>query len=720
MQENLLFQAAKEGRLDEVKVLVQQGEDVNCSNCKGTTPLRIACENGHEQMVRFLICEGAADANKPNERGSTPLMWVSANGSLNIVKLLVEQGKANVNSIAKDGSSAVWSASQADQLDVVKFLVKSGANINQQSNSGQTPVYRAVDKKLIAMVKFLVDQNADLSLATNAGKTPLHLAVGRHEQLVSILCDGGSPIEASDIGGFTPFLTACAEGNSQIVQTLIKKGANVMAYAWNFNNGLHLAAAKGHTDLVTWLFSHTPLNINTCNCYGSTALHLAALGGHTAVVKLLVKNGANVNIQNNNGQTAVHKAIESGKAEVASFLYNLSQSNKHAKNLLGLTPLMYADKHNPQLGKTLDAGLRESDPVDSFQCIPALKFSEVASQVLPVISLNNVKLISLKDLLNFGKFPKYDECESAGCHITAAVVKLSDKVLFVSHRWGSVELPDPTQEQYFLLKQFLEQQSIAFDYIWLDYACICQEKGSELFFAHLSNIPTAVWVSTHCIIIPKLERLANNQEEIVAATYLTDYLGRAWCVLEAMACLLTETQVFCSFKFGNGVSFEPFDRPEYATAGLGFYAAYIKAFNKLPERNSMPPGLAELWRPQEICQILGLLVHISISTDGATKLCLTNALSLNLSLEDIKNSESTDILKLWDLLGACAFEEDKVIVMRLMLFIGYYSANLHKEILKSTQNQESSENTENPAVPQTNLTSTPGALENKSKCCLLS
>ncbi len=54
----------------------------------------------------------------------------------------------------------------------------------------------------------------------------------------------------------------------------------------------------------------------------STALHYATFKGHYKAVKLLIKSGANVNLQDRDGSTPLHHAAFFGSKDIVEYLIN--------------------------------------------------------------------------------------------------------------------------------------------------------------------------------------------------------------------------------------------------------------------------------------------------------------------------------------------------------------------------------------------------------------
>jgi ankyrin repeat protein len=108
------------------------------------TPLILAADNGHVEVVRVLL-EGGADVQRSNFRTSVALHRASSHGHLDVCRLLLDWG-ANVNTVGGPGSqkdTALHNAAEWGHLPVVKLLVERGANVTLKNALGWTAAEEA-------------------------------------------------------------------------------------------------------------------------------------------------------------------------------------------------------------------------------------------------------------------------------------------------------------------------------------------------------------------------------------------------------------------------------------------------------------------------------------------------------------------------------------------------------------------------------------------------
>ena len=124
--------AAGMGKNDIVKIFLENGADVDKVTEDGETSLLFASQNGHLNVVKYLVEEGKAEVDKAKNDGQAPLYVASGKGHLEIMKCLVEEGEVDVDKARDTGATTLCAASANGHLKVVKVLVEAGnADLNK-------------------------------------------------------------------------------------------------------------------------------------------------------------------------------------------------------------------------------------------------------------------------------------------------------------------------------------------------------------------------------------------------------------------------------------------------------------------------------------------------------------------------------------------------------------------------------------------------------------
>ena len=163
-----LFEAAKDGDLNEVNEIMAAGANVNGVIEGDGSPLIGAAQSGVIAIARRLLDAGA-DPNLPVEGDGSPLIHAAARGYIDIVTLLLERG-ADVNQIVPGDENALMNASEHGHLQVVQLLVTRGANVREriwsewsgsdQRGEWRTAVSQARKNGHTAVVSFLMSAGA--------------------------------------------------------------------------------------------------------------------------------------------------------------------------------------------------------------------------------------------------------------------------------------------------------------------------------------------------------------------------------------------------------------------------------------------------------------------------------------------------------------------------------------------------------------------------------
>lgn len=170
---------------------------------------------------------------------------------------------------------------------------------------------------------------------------------GNLNQVVSIIEKDSRPLNVKDITGRSPLHNATDLGHVEIIQYLVKQGADVNSKSTRtIRTPLHIAATHGNLEVVKYLVSNGA-KLNVKDYDGNTPLHNALyfIWGKESefdnieMVKYLVDNGANVNSTNYiNKETPLHVAAFLGLHETTRYLVEHNAA-VNAKNINGNTPL---------------------------------------------------------------------------------------------------------------------------------------------------------------------------------------------------------------------------------------------------------------------------------------------------------------------------------------------------------------------------------------------
>uniref|UniRef100_A0A669C7P4 non-specific serine/threonine protein kinase n=1 Tax=Oreochromis niloticus TaxID=8128 RepID=A0A669C7P4_ORENI len=140
--------------------------------------------------------------------------------------------------------------------------------------------------------------------------------------------------------GTPPLLIAAGCGNIQIIEVLMRKGAEIRAHDKSGANAIYYAARHGHVETLRFLHEKKcPLDVQDKS--GETALHVAARYGNVDVVSYLCSIRANPDLTDREQETPLHCAAWHGYSPVARAL---CQAGCHvdAKNREGESPLLTA------------------------------------------------------------------------------------------------------------------------------------------------------------------------------------------------------------------------------------------------------------------------------------------------------------------------------------------------------------------------------------------
>ena len=111
---------------------------------------------------------------------------------------------------------------EENSVNIVTFLLKY-ANIKSQNASGATPLSLAVQKQNESITKILLDDpEVSVDKQNLQNYSPLHFAcAGRNTNIINMLLKRGADMFSKTNKGYIPFHIACQEGNVDAIEVLI-------------------------------------------------------------------------------------------------------------------------------------------------------------------------------------------------------------------------------------------------------------------------------------------------------------------------------------------------------------------------------------------------------------------------------------------------------------------------------------------------------------------
>jgi len=167
-----LHHAAGFGDVATIKLLLDNGANVNAKNDRESTPLHWAV--GSEEKVRLLLDRGA-DINARQADGRSTLYQaasMAARNSASVVRLLLEKG-ADPNLATMTGVSPLMTAAGHGDVEVMRLLIAKKANVKAVSGTGGSAITGAASSRNVEAVRLLIDNGADVNAATKRALTPL-------------------------------------------------------------------------------------------------------------------------------------------------------------------------------------------------------------------------------------------------------------------------------------------------------------------------------------------------------------------------------------------------------------------------------------------------------------------------------------------------------------------------------------------------------------------
>ncbi|XP_008195018.3 rabankyrin-5 [Tribolium castaneum] len=287
-RQTLLHRAIDENKEAAAIFLIQSGCDLDSPRMPGpngeggeeardrAAPLHLCCQWGLETVVRTLI-EHRANVNSRDADNKTPLHIAIENQHPEIISLLLSVPEIDLSLRDKSGLSPFATAlTFRNNKAAQAILDKLPSAAEQFDAKGQNFLHIAIKKGDIESALFLLTVRVDVNSRVQDPMLtpPLHLAA-RHgnETLVRSLILAGARVDDRDAQKRTALHVAAEAGNAPAVSALLQNNSDYDALDIENNNALHVAVREGHLNVVRVLLTESSIDAEAVNLKGRNPLH---------------------------------------------------------------------------------------------------------------------------------------------------------------------------------------------------------------------------------------------------------------------------------------------------------------------------------------------------------------------------------------------------------------------------------------------------------------
>jgi len=338
-----LIDAATDGDIFSIAMLLKNGEDPNKEDSRERTPLHWAAKNGHKKVVEMLL-QHNPNVDKQDLGGSTALCLAAEYGHVRVVEILL-QHKADVDKTDPTGMSALHLAAWNGHAEVVDIILEYNVDVDKRDGNESTALQYASRKGHARVVETLLRHNADVNNLKSSAiqMTALHWAAQNgHAEVLETILEYNADVDKRDQKEKTALQLAAQGGHAGVVKMLLQHNPNVDKPTRALT-ALHSAAWNGHSKVLEILLQYNP-DLEKEYGFGETVLHKAVQSLEEKAVEILLQHNADVEHQDSRGQTALHHAVMYGADKIVVEMLLSYNADVNKRRVDGSTPLDLAEQ----------------------------------------------------------------------------------------------------------------------------------------------------------------------------------------------------------------------------------------------------------------------------------------------------------------------------------------------------------------------------------------
>jgi len=184
--DEMFLLAAEVANLDTVKLILQNGANVNYVNNYGNALTRAAMRDSNLDKIRFILKSGF-DTHNALTGDNSPIFNSALTRQYELIKFWLDMG-ININLKKSNGETPIMSVCRNTKniwgnvqyyntLELLKYMISKGADPLVKTKNSVTTLHLITQLGTVEQVKYIYDFFKNVNIQDNNGKTPLHYAV---------------------------------------------------------------------------------------------------------------------------------------------------------------------------------------------------------------------------------------------------------------------------------------------------------------------------------------------------------------------------------------------------------------------------------------------------------------------------------------------------------------------------------------------------------------
>ena len=327
-----VYWAAAAGNTNSLNMLLQKAKEENVELDYRLCPLSEAVRCGYKEVVELLLQSPCIDKRRTDAKGRNVIFVAVEQGNAEMLETLIHSECNDLNAIDKDAVTPLHLAKKIGNAECVRLLEEAGYKEQLSSlqakmllrEKGITVNSLITEPGSIDEMEFHLMELARFDLNTkyaSGGYTPLtyNITEGNTHLVELLLKAAAVDVNLKDRQGNTPLICAVKSNRKDMVKRLLQcKKINVRELNADSVSALDIAVKQNSEDIVTMLLEVKGVDLNSTDSSGKSKLEHAFDHGNLSIAEKLIAAGEQINYSLSQRDGYIHQYV--GKEEVIRFL----------------------------------------------------------------------------------------------------------------------------------------------------------------------------------------------------------------------------------------------------------------------------------------------------------------------------------------------------------------------------------------------------------------